>query len=215
VSHPVNHFSPRPSGGMPRAVAATLALLVGLGTAGCAVPDAIRRSQALQLAAMRQYRDQMQAYHEKVTAHLAAQKRAELDAALAASLRASADSDGRVPLATALEKTAKRLALESAFRAQLARLQAEFAQRQAVIGRAIDLAEETLDLAAAYSRLAEMFRNLFVRRAEADRLLADYEAAGAPPTGPAPPTAPGRAASPTESGAAPEAASEAATAPSP
>jgi len=161
---------------MPRpltilALAAALIPLVG----GCGVPEAIQRSQQLQLEAMQQYRDQMQVYHDKVTAHLSAEKRAELDAALAASLRRDADADGRVSVDAAIEKTAKRLALEDAFRAELARLDGEFAQRQAAIGRAIDLAEDTLDLAASYGRLATLLRNLFVRDAEAHQNLTVYE----------------------------------------
>jgi len=166
---------------MPRpltasALAATLLLL----TAGCGVPDAVQRSQALQLAAMQQYRDQMQAYHEKVTGHLAEEKRTQLDAALAASLRQAADADDRVPLEAALEKAAKRLALEDAFRGELAQLDGEFAHRQAAIGRAIRLAEETLDLADSYGRLATLVRNLFVRDVEARRTLADYETERSP-----------------------------------
>jgi len=155
--------------------AAALAVALLLLAAGCGVPDAIRRSQALQLSAMQQYRDQVQAYHDKVTGHLAEEKRAQLDAALAASLRQAAGNDGRVGLEAALEKTAKRLALEEAFRAELGRLDGEFAERQAAIGRAIDLAEETLDLADSYGRLATLLRNLFVRDAEARQTLGDYE----------------------------------------
>jgi hypothetical protein len=164
---------------MPRALTVA-ALTAALLAAGCGVPDALQRSQALQLAAMQQYRDQMQAYHAKVTAHLAAGKRAELDAALAASLRQGADADGRIPVDAALEKTARRLALDEAFRAELARLDGEFARRQAAIGRAIDLAEETLDLAAAYGRLAALVHNLFVRDDEARRTLAEYETERSP-----------------------------------
>ncbi len=160
---------PRPA--MILALAAALAPLAG----GCGVPEAIQRSQALQLEAMQQYRDQVQAYHDKVTGHLAEEKRAQLDAALAASLRQAADADGRVTLDAAIEKTAKRLALEEAFRAELARLDGEFGQRQAAIGRAINLAEDTLDLAASYGRLATLLRNLFVRDAEAVQTLTDYE----------------------------------------
>ncbi|MFO8014790.1 MAG: hypothetical protein R6X20_15960 [Phycisphaerae bacterium] len=159
---------------------AALAVSCLLTAAGCGVPDAIERSQALQLAAMRQYRDEVEAYHDKVTAHLAEEKRAQLDAALAASLQQAAGDDGRLTLEAALEKTAKRVALEDAWRAELARLDGEFAQRRAAIGRAIDLAEETLDLAASYGRLATLVRNLFVRDAEARRLLADYETERSP-----------------------------------
>jgi hypothetical protein len=159
---------------------APLAVACLLTAAGCGVPDAIERSQALQLAAMRQYRDEMQAYHEKVTGHLSEEKRAQLDAALAASLRQAAGDDGRVTLETALEKAAKRLALEDAWRAELARLDTEFGRRQAAIGRAIDLAEETLDLAASYDRLATLVRNLFVRDAEARRVLTDHETERSP-----------------------------------
>jgi len=166
---------------MPRSLTATaLAVTLLVLAAGCGVPDAIQRSQSLQLAAMQQYREQMQAYHDKVTAHLAEEKRAQLDAALAASLRQAADADGRVTVDAAVEKTAKRLALAEEFRAELARLDGEFAERQAAIGRAIDLAEETLDLAASYGRLATLVRNLFVRDAEARQTLADYETERSP-----------------------------------
>ena len=49
-------------------------------------PAALERSEQLQLAAMTQYRDEMAAYHAKVAAQLAAEKRSQLDAALAAYL---------------------------------------------------------------------------------------------------------------------------------
>jgi len=166
---------------MPRPLmTAALAVALLLPAAGCTVPDTLQRSQALQLAAMEQYRDEMQTYHEKVTAHLSAEKRSALDAALAASLRQAADADGRLTVETAVEKTAKRLAMEDAFRAELGRLDGEFAQRQAAIGRAIDLAEDTLNLAASYGRLVTLIRNLFVRDAEAHEALADYETERSP-----------------------------------
>jgi len=168
---------------MPRPVtlvAAVLAAALLLPGAGCGVPDAIQRSQSLQLAAIEQYRDEMAAYHAKVREHLSSQKRAQLDAALTASLRQAAGDDGRVAVEAAVEKTAKRLALEDAWRSELARLDGEFAQRQAAIGRAIDLAEETLDLAASYGRLATLVRNLFVRDAEARGRLAEYESERSP-----------------------------------
>ena len=168
----------RPARALLRPAVASLTLLATVLlplAGGCGVPDAIRRSQQLQLAAMEQYRDEMQAYHAKATAQLTAQKRAELDAALAVSLGQAADADGRVALADALAKTAKRLALEEAFRAEVARLDGQFAQRQAAIGRAIDLARDTLDLAASYGRLWAIVTNLFVRDAEARQMLADYQ----------------------------------------
>lgn len=166
----------RPAHTLPLAVvlAVLAATLLPLAT-GCGVPDAIQRSQQLQLAAMEQYRDEMQVYHEKATAQLAAEKHAQLDAALAASLGQAADADGRVTVADALEKTAKRLALEEAFRAEVARLDGQFGQRQEAIGRAIDLARDTLGLAASYGRLWAIVTNLFVRDAEAQEILADYE----------------------------------------
>jgi len=157
------------------AVVAALAV-----SAGCGVPAPMERSQHLQLAAMTQYRDEMAAYHEKVKAHLASEKRAHLDAALAASLRQAADADRRVPLAAALEKAAKRLALEDEFRAGLAGLDGEFAQRQAAIGRAIDLAQDTLGLMQEYARLASLLRSLFVREWEAQRTLDAYETQRSP-----------------------------------
>ena len=152
----------------------TAAVLAALA-AGCGTPPALERSQRLQLAAMVQYRDEMAAYHAKVAAQLAAEKRAQLDTALAASLAQSADADGRVAVAAAIEKAAKRLALEDAFRANLSRLDQEFAQRQAAIGRAIELAEDTLDLVAEYGRLASLLQNLFVREAESRQAVTTYE----------------------------------------
>ncbi|MBM4018430.1 MAG: hypothetical protein FJ288_08920, partial [Planctomycetes bacterium] len=115
---------------------------------GCAAPAAVQRSQRLQLDAMVQYQGEMAAYHEKVKTQLAADKRRELDAALAASLAQSAGADGRLDAAAAMEKVRKRLALEDEFRASLARLDGQFSQRQAAIGRAIELARGTLDLLA-------------------------------------------------------------------
>lgn len=151
------------------------AMLLVLAAAGCGTPPALERSQRLQLAAMVQYRDEMAAYHEKVTAQLAEEKRVQLDTALAASLAQSADAEGQVAVATAIEKFAKRVALEDAYHAALARLDGEFAQRQAAIRRAIELAEDTLDLVTEYGRLASLLRSLFVREAEARRALEDYE----------------------------------------
>jgi len=155
--------------------AAASAMLAILAAAGCGAPAALEQSQRLQLAAMAQYRDEMAAYHEKVKAQLAVEKRGQLDAALAASLSQSADADGRVGVAAAIEKLAKRLALEDAFRANLARLDGEFAQRQAAIGRAITLAEDTLDVLTEYGRLAALVRSLFVREIEAGEAVDAYD----------------------------------------
>lgn len=152
-----------------------VAVLTGLALSGCGVPRALEQSQQLQLAAMAQYRDEMAAYHEKVTTQLAAEKRAQLDAALAASLRQSADPEGRIAVEAAAEKIAKRIALEDEFRDGLARLDSEFAQRQEAIGRAIELAGDTLDLVAEYGRLAALLRSLFVREVEARNAVATYE----------------------------------------
>ncbi len=154
------------------------ATLLALVAAGCGTPAVLQRSQRLQLAAMVQYRGEMAAYHEKVTAQLASEKRAQLDAAMAASLARSADAEGQVAVATAIETFAKRAALEDEYRAALARLDGEFAQRQAAIGRAIELAGDTLDLVAEYGRLASLLRSLFVREAEACRVIEAYETEG-------------------------------------
>jgi hypothetical protein len=159
----------------PKIYILVAALLAGVAAAGCGTPAAIERSQQLQLAAMVQYRDEMAAYHEKVKAQLAADKRHELDLALAASLTQSADAEGRVTAAVAAEKVAKRLALEDEFRANLARLDSQFAERQAAIGRAIDLAHGTLDLLANYGRLGTLVRSLFVREAETQEIVKTYE----------------------------------------
>ena len=160
---------------IPSAVLPIALILLGLAGAGCGTPAALQQSQRLQLDAMIQYRDEMAAYHQKMTDHLAGETRAQLDAALAASLQQAADADGRLAVEAALEKAAKRLALEDAFRTERARLDGEFAQRQAAIGRAIDLAQDTLGLIAEYGRLGELARNLFVREREAQQLLTQYE----------------------------------------
>ena len=158
---------------------AAVALLVSLiAVAGCGTPAALERSEQLQLAAMVQYRDEMAAYHEKIKVQLAADKREELDTALAASLAQAADAEGHVPVVAALEKVQKRLALEDQFRANLARLDGEFAQRQAAIGRAIDLAQSTLGLIGDYSRLGSLVRSLFVREIETKQLVTTYETEG-------------------------------------
>jgi len=153
----------------------TLAAAAFPAVAGCGAPAALERSQKLQLAAMVQYRHEMAAYHEKVRAQLAEEKRAQLDAALSASLVQSADAEGRIDVATAIETFTKRLALEDEYRAALARLDAQFAQRQAAIGRAIELAQDTLDLVTEYGRLASLLRSLFVREVEARRAITVYE----------------------------------------
>ena len=140
---------------------------------GCAT-QVLEQSQRLQLAAMRQYRGEMAAYHEKVKAYMCAEKRDQLDAALAASLAQAADGQGRVPVSTAMEKVQKRDALQEEFQGNVARLDAEFAERQAAMDRAIDLAEETLDLVSAYDRLGVIVRSLFVREAEAEELVRSY-----------------------------------------
>lgn len=156
-------------------VAAALVVLVATLAAGCGAPAVVERSQQLQLAAMRQYSQEMAAYHEKVKAQLAKEKRGQLDAALAASLAQAADADGRVLVTAAVEKAARRTALEDEFRANLARLDGEFAQRQAAIGRAIELAEDTLGVLAEYGRLAAFVRNLFVREVESRQAVETYE----------------------------------------
>jgi hypothetical protein len=176
----VNKSAPGAAGPRTRRAAATaLAVLTALAAlaaaAGCGTPAAVERSQRLQLAAMVQYRDEMAAYHEKVKAQLAAEKRSQLDGALAASLAQSADAEGRVPAAAAAEKLAKRLALEDEFRANLARLDAQFSERQAAIGRAIELADRTLGVMTEYGRLAALLRSLFVREIEARETVSTYE----------------------------------------
>ena len=160
----------------PARFSVTVVVLAAVAAlAGCGTPEALQRSQRLQLEAMVQYRGEMAAYHEKVKVQLAADKRAELDAALAASLAQAADAEGRVPLAAAAEKVQKRLALEDEFRTNLAHLDAEFAQRQAAIGRAIELARDTIDLVADYSRLGALVRSLFVREIETQQKVETYE----------------------------------------
>lgn len=156
-------------------LAALCALVVSAAALGCGMPSAVERSQRLQLTAMVQYRDQMASYHEKMKALLMAEKRSQLDTALSASLAQSADGEGRVALSTIAEKVAKRLALEDDFRASLARLDGEFDQRQAAVGRAIDLANDTLDLLADYNRLSASLRNLFVRETKAEEIINAYE----------------------------------------
>lgn len=151
------------------AIVLTVAVLAG----GC-VPTAVERSQRLQLAGMVQYRDEMAAYHEKVRTRTVADKQRELDAALEASLRQSADGDGRVPVATVVEKLQKRQTLERTLQDNLARLDEQFAQRQAAIGRAIELGRETLGLIEDYGRLGALVRSLFVREIEATQLVKDY-----------------------------------------
>ena len=142
---------------------------------GCSAPAALERSQHLQLAAMTQYRDEMAAYHAKVKAQLEADKRRELDTALAASLAQAADAQGKVDTAAAIEKVRKRLDLEEKFRANLTRLDGEFLQRQTAIGRAIDLARDTLTLVSNYNRLGVLIRSLFVREIDAAEKIQNYE----------------------------------------
>jgi multidrug efflux pump subunit AcrA (membrane-fusion protein) len=163
-----------------RTLATALPAAAILILAGCTAPVAVERSQRLQLEAMVQYRDEMAAYHDKVKTQLAADKRTELDSALAASLAQSADGGGRVDVATALEKVRKRLDLEEQFRASLARLDGEFLERQAAIGRAIELARGTLDLLADYSRMGTLIRSLFTREVEAREVITNYETERSP-----------------------------------
>jgi hypothetical protein len=146
-----------------------------LSVSGCA-PQALEQCQRLQLAAMRQYRDEMAAYHAKASAKLLAEKRSRLDVAIEASLSQAADGEGRVPLTTVMEKVRKRAGLEDEVRANVARLDAEFGRRQAAFGRAITLGEETLDLVAEYGRLAALVRGLFVREPEAEQAMDEYAA---------------------------------------
>lgn len=146
-----------------------------LSVSGCA-PQALEQCQRLQLAAMRQYRDEMAAYHAKASVQLLAEKQSRLDAALEVSLARAADSEGRVALAAVMERVRKRAALEDEVRANLAHLDAEFGQRQAAFGRAIELGEEALDLVAEYGRLAALVRGLFVREPEAEQALGEYAA---------------------------------------
>jgi len=157
-------------------IGALVALFSALLLVSGCVPQALERCQRLQLAAMRQYRDEMAAYHVKASAQLLAEKRSRLDAAVEASLSQAADGEGRVPLATVMEKVRKRAALEDEVRASLAHLDGQFRQRQAAFGRAIELGEEALDLVAEYGRLAALVRGLFVREPEAEQMLGEYAA---------------------------------------
>jgi hypothetical protein len=153
-----------------------LAAAAAIGAAAGCAPEVLQRSQQLQLAAMRQYRDEMAAYHAKASAQLLAEKRSRLDEAIEASLSQAADSEGRVALAAVMERVRKRAALEDEVRANLARLDGQFLQRQAAFGRAIELGEEALDLVAEYGRLAALVRGLFVREPEAERVISKYAA---------------------------------------
>jgi len=156
-----------------------LAALAAVAAAtGCAAPDAIQRSQRLQLDAMVQYRAEMAAYHEKATARMVADKRHELDAAMAASLAQAADPAGKVSVVTAMAKVSRRQSLEQEFLANVTRLDGEFGQRQAAIDRAIELARGTLALINDYSRLGSAVKNLFVRDVEANDLLNQFESEG-------------------------------------
>ena len=152
--------------------------LLALAAAGCGAPDAIQRSQRLQLDAMVQYRTEMAAYHEKVKARLVDDKRRELDAALAATLKEAADAAGKVPVTIVADKVSKRQALEQDFLANVARLDGEFQQRQAAIDRAIELARGSLALINNYSQLGAAVRNLFVREVESTTLVNQYESEG-------------------------------------
>jgi hypothetical protein len=147
-----------------------------IGSAGGCAPEALQQSQRLQLAAMRQYRDEMAAYHAKASAQLLAEKRSRLDEAIEASLSQAADAEGRVVLAAVMERVRKRAALEDEVRANLVRLDGEFLQRQIAFNRAIQLGEETLDLVAEYGRLAALVRGLFVREPEAEQAIGEYAA---------------------------------------
>jgi hypothetical protein len=154
--------------------------LFALAAAGCGTPDALQRSQRLQLDAMVQYRTEMAAYHEKVKTRLVADKRRELDAALTASLTQAADAAGKVAVTVVADKVGKRQSLEQEFLANLARLDGEFQQRQAAIDRAIDLARGSLALINNYSQLGTAVRNLFVREVESTTLVNQYELEGSP-----------------------------------
>jgi hypothetical protein len=174
------HDSIRRRQPMIRAMKISVCAAVALSAlaAGCNVPDAIQRSQRLQLDAMVQYRTEMAAYHEKVKTRLVADKRRELDVALAASLAQAADAAGKVPVAVVTEKVSKRQSLEQEFLANVARLDGEFAQRQAAIDRAIDLAKGSLALINNYSQLGAAVKNLFVREVESTNLVNQYESEG-------------------------------------
>jgi transcription initiation factor TFIIIB Brf1 subunit/transcription initiation factor TFIIB len=152
--------------------------LILVAIAGGCAPEAVERSQKLQLAAMIQYRNEMAAYHEQMKTQLEEDKQREFDKALEASLRQGADAEGHVAVATAMEKIQKRHAKEAEFQVSLARLDRQFEERQAEIGRAIELAQETLGLIQDYSRLGSLIRSLFVKEAEASQILGNYENKG-------------------------------------
>ncbi len=153
-----------------RCVAVALVAALCLAAGGC-VPRACVESQRRQLAAWVQYRDEMAAYHGKVRDHLVAEKEAELDTALAATLTQGADDEGRVALADVAASLEARRAKGRAFAESVGRLDAQFGERQALAGRAIALARATLDVMETYARLPAALRNLFVREVEADALL--------------------------------------------
>lgn len=157
-----------------RAINLAFLAAVIAAAAGCASP-ALVQGQQRTLAAMVQYQGEMAAYHQKMQAHLLAEKQAQLDAALAASLAQSADAAGNVPLDAAMEKVRKRQALETTFRENLARLDSQFAARQTAFGRAIDLAGRTLDLMESYGRIPALVRSLAVREIEAQELTSNYD----------------------------------------
>jgi hypothetical protein len=117
----------------------------------------------------------MAAYHEKLKAQLLADKIADLDEALVASLAQLANAQGQVPASVALEKQKKRADLEKTFRANLDRLDAQFRLRQDSIERAIALGQGTLRVLADYNRFGSVVRSLFVRDVDTQQLITDYQ----------------------------------------
>lgn len=159
---------------------------IALGLSGCGVPSALKDAQRAQLALITQYADSMDGYHRKVQDHLLKEKLRELDRALAASLHASADPEGRVALSTAQEKMAKRLALEAEFRANLSRLDAQFQALQVDIQEAVALGEKCLGVLEDYVRLGHELRNLLFRDTELENIVrrhAHETGRGEPSTG--------------------------------
>jgi hypothetical protein len=151
---------------MPFAIGASLVMVLCLALqacllTGCNAPDALKSSQALQLAGFQQYVGEMDNYHAQVLSQMLRDKGEEVRIARDFSIKLATDPNGNIPAAVAIEKADKANALLEEFRGNLAGLNAQFQQRQELARRVIKLGERSLGVLTTYASVYDSAQSLF------------------------------------------------------
>lgn len=133
----------------------TLPLILALATlAGCGLQE----SQDMQLAVLKQVKHEWVAYHQIVRQQIRSDKLAWLDLTFQVDLQAAADADDKVPMEKVKELIAKRAALAATVDQNLLLLDADVAERIALIDRGIELGNVTRQTLDAWAQVELILR---------------------------------------------------------